>query len=270
MWLRNIFFFINIVKIASWNVNSVRTRISNILNWLKLEKPDILCLQETKVINKDFPLSPFEEIGYNVKIHGQKSYNGVATLSKYIVEETFQGIPDYDDEQARYIETVHSTDIGMIRVSNIYLPNGNPAPGPKYDYKLTWMNKLKNHLQNTLLNEEIFIVLGDFNVIPEDIDTYNPEEWKDDALFKMETRKAYREILSLGFIDSFRQFNQEPENYTFWDYQRGAWQRNKGIRIDHILTSPQASDKTNNVYIDKSLRDKEKPSDHVPIIIDLS
>ena len=157
----------------------------------------------------------------------------------------------------------------MIRISNIYLPNGNPAPGPKYEYKLNWMNKLKNHLSETLLNEEIFIVLGDFNVIPDDIDTYSPEDWKDDALFKMETRKAYREILSLGFTDSFRQFNQDAENYTFWDYQRGAWQRNNGVRIDHILTSPQASDKMNNVYIDKSVRDKEKPSDHVPIIIEL-
>ena len=162
MWY--IFFIVNIVKIASWNVNSVRSRIGNILDWIKLEKPDILCLQETKVVDNDFPLSPFEEIGYNVKIHGQKSYNGVATLSKFLVEETFQGIPNYDDDQARYIETVHSSDLGMIRISNIYLPNGNPAPGPKYDYKLNWMKKLKNHLSETLLNEEIFIVLGDFNV----------------------------------------------------------------------------------------------------------
>ena len=161
MW--HIFFIVNIVKIASWNVNSVRSRIGNILDWIKLEKPDILCLQETKVVDNDFPLSPFEEIGYNVKIHGQKSYNGVATLSKFLVEETFQGIPNYDDDQARYIETVHSSDLGMIRISNIYLPNGNPAPGPKYDYKLNWMKKLKNHLSETLLNEEIFIVLGDFN-----------------------------------------------------------------------------------------------------------
>ena len=269
MWLRNFLFSIIIVKIASWNVNSVRSRINNILDWVKSEKPDILCLQETKVIDNDFPLSHFEEIGYNVKTHGQKSYNGVATLSKFLIEETFKGIPDYNDDQARYLETVHSTDIGMIRVSNIYLPNGNPSPGPKYDYKLNWMSNLKNHLEETLINEEIFIVLGDFNVIPEDIDTHSPDDWKEDALFKIETRKAYRQILSLGFMDSFRQFNQNAENYTFWDYQRGAWQRNNGIRIDHILTSPQASDKINNVFIDKSVRGKEKPSDHVPIIIEL-
>ena len=169
------------VKIASWNVNSVRSRIGNILDWLKLENPDILCLQETKVIDKDFPISPFEEIGYNLQIHGQKSYNGVAVLSKYLIEETYRGIPNYNDDQARYIETVHSTDIGMVRLSNIYLPNGNPAPGPKYDYKLEWMKKLKSHLSETLLNEEIFIVLGDFNVIPEEEDVHNPEAWKDDA-----------------------------------------------------------------------------------------
>ena len=258
------------MKIVSWNVNSVRARIQNIINYIDKNKPDLLLLQEIKTIEENFPTSEFRKKDYECYVNGQKSYNGVATLSKYLIEETFQGIPNYSDEQAMYIETVHSTDIGMIRVSNIYLPNGNPAPGPKYDYKLNWMNKLKNHLHDTLLNEEIFIVLGDFNVIPEDIDTYNPEDWKNDALFKIETRKAYREILSLGFTDSFRQFNQNAENYTFWDYQRGAWQRNKGIRIDHILVSPQAIDRTNNVYIDKSVRDKEKPSDHVPIIIDLS
>ena len=269
MWLRHFFFYVNMVKIASWNVNSVRSRISNILDWLKLESPDILCLQETKVVDKDFPISPFEEMGYNVQIHGQKSYNGVAVLSKYLIEETYKGIPNYSDEQARYIETVHSTDIGMVRLANIYLPNGNPAPGPKYDYKLEWMRKLKLHLKETLLNEEIFIVLGDFNVIPEEEDVHNPEAWKDDALFKIETKKAYREILSLGFLDSFRQFNNEPGNYTFWDYQRGAWQRNNGIRIDHILTSPLAADKMKNVYIDKTVRDKDKPSDHVPILIEI-
>jgi len=257
------------MKVASWNVNSVRTRIDNILEWIKKENPDILCLQEIKVVTESFPREPFEDLGYNLIINGQKSYNGVATLSKFLIEESITKIPNFDDDQARYIETVHSVNSKVIRISNIYLPNGNPYPGDKFDYKLNWMKKLKNHLSETLLNEEIFIVLGDFNVIPDDIDTYSPEDWKNDALFKMETRKAYREILSLGFTDSFRQFNQDAENYTFWDYQRGSWQRNKGIRIDHILTSPQASDKMNNVYIDKTVRDKEKPSDHVPIIIEL-
>lgn len=270
MRLRHIFFNVTIVKIATWNVNSVRSRINNILDWLKYEKPDILCIQETKVVDKDFPVSPFEEMGYNVKVHGQKSYNGVAVLSKFLIEETINGIPGYNDDQARYIETVHSTDVGMIRLSNIYLPNGNPVPGIKYEYKLEWMKNLKRHLSETLMNEEIFIVLGDFNVIPSEIDVHNPEAWKDDALFKLETKKAYREILSLGFTDSFRQFNSEEGNYTFWDYQRGAWQKNHGIRIDHILTSPLANDKMKDVYIDKDVRDKEKPSDHVPVIIELS
>ena len=267
MW--HIFFIVNIVKIASWNVNSVRSRIGNILDWIKLEKPDILCLQETKVVDNDFPLSPFEEIGYNVKIHGQKSYNGVATLSKFLVEETFQGIPNYDDDQARYIETVHSSDLGMIRISNIYLPNGNPAPGPKYDYKLNWMKKLKNHLSETLLNEEIFIVLGDFNVIPGDRDCYDPLGWEGDALTRPETRKAFRRLAYSGYCDALRARHPDDVIYTYWDYQAGAWQRDNGVRIDHLMLSPEATDRLVEVGVDKAPRGLEKPSDHTPIWCEL-
>ncbi len=154
----------------------------------------------------------------------------------------------------------------MIRVANIYLPNGNPTPGTKYDYKLEWMKSLKNHLSKTLENEEIFIVVGDYNVIPEEIDVFAPEKWLDDALFKIESRKEFRKILALGFTDSFRSLNPGEQQYTFWDYQRGAWQRNNGLRIDHILSSPEADDIISEVYISKDTRDKDKPSDHVPIV----
>ena len=254
------------VKLASWNVNSIRSRISNVLEWIEIEKPDILCLQETKVIDQDFPISPFEDIGYNVVTHGQKSYNGVATLSKFTIEDSIKGLPNYNDNQARYLETTHAVSNKMIRVANIYLPNGNPTPGVKYDYKIEWMKSLKNHLSETLKNEEIFTVIGDYNVIPEEIDVYAPEKWLDDALFKIETRKEFRKILALGFTDSFRSLNPEEQQYTFWDYQRGAWQRNNGIRIDHILSSPEADDIISEVYISKDTREKDKPSDHVPIV----
>mgnify|MGYP000232550274 CR=1 FL=1 len=254
------------MKIASWNVNSIKARLPRVTEWLSEFQPDVVLFQELKCIDDNFPRMEIEDLGYNVATHGQKTYNGVAILSKYPIEDVMEGLPgDDDDEQARYLEAT----VNNVRVASIYLPNGNPAPGPKYDYKLEWMRKLKSHLKETLLNEEIFIILGDFNVIPEEEDVHNPEAWKDDALFKIETKKAYREILSLGFLDSFRQFNNEPGNYTFWDYQRGAWQRNNGIRIDHILTSPLAADKMKNVYIDKTVRDKDKPSDHVPILIEI-
>jgi len=258
------------MKIASWNVNSIRSRINNVLDWVSNEKPDIFCIQETKVINESFPKEVFEDMGYNFVVNGQKSYNGVATFSKFIIEEKIIGIPGFDDDQARYVETIHSLGQNVLRVINIYLPNGNPCPGEKYNYKLEWMKALKNHISSLNIKDEAFILLGDFNVIPEDIDVYNPEKWKDDALFLLDTRKQFRELLSLGLTDTFRSFYPERQSYTFWDYQRGAWQKNEGIRIDHILVSPIVADLINDIKIDKEERDKEKPSDHVPIIAEIS
>tara|TARA_Y100001970_G_scaffold53979_1_gene68427 strand:+ start:1654 stop:2433 length:780 start_codon:yes stop_codon:yes gene_type:complete len=258
------------MKIASWNVNSVRTRIDNILEWIKKEDPDILCLQEIKVITEGFPSQPFEDLGYNLVINGQKSYNGVATLSKPLIEESITKIPNLDDDQARYIETVHSVNSKVIRIANIYLPNGNPYPGDKFDYKLNWMIALKKHLNSLKFRDESFILLGDFNVIPENIDAYDADNWINDALFAIETRKEFREIISLGLNDMYRAYNPQTKDFTFWDYQRGAWQKNEGIRIDHILASPIAADQITNVIIDKEERDKEKPSDHVPIIADVN
>lgn len=257
------------MKIASWNVNSVRTRINNILEWLEKENPDIVCLQETKVINESFPNQNFEDLGYNLVINGQKSYNGVATFSKFIIEEKILKIPNFEDDQARYIETVHSIGSEILRVINIYLPNGNPCPGEKYDYKLRWMSALKDHLVSLNIKDEAVILLGDFNVIPENIDTYDPDKWKNDALFLLETRKKFRELISIGFIDSYRSLYPQEKEYSFWDYQRGSWQKNEGIRIDHILASPIAADYIKDIFIDKNERDKEKPSDHAPIIAEL-
>ena len=175
------------MKIASWNVNSVRTRIDNILEWIKKENPDILCLQEIKVVTDSFPREHFEDLGYNLIINGQKSYNGVATLSKFLIEESITEIPNFNDDQARYIETVHSVNSKVIRISNIYLPNGNPYPGDKFDYKLNWMKALKAHLNSLHIKDESFILLGDFNVIPENIDAYDADKWLNDALFTIQT-----------------------------------------------------------------------------------
>ena len=257
------------MKIASWNVNSVRTRIDNILEWIKKETPDILCLQEIKVVTDSFPSEPFEDLGYNLIINGQKSYNGVATLSKFLIEESITEIPNFNDDQARYIETVHSVNSKVIRISNIYLPNGNPYPGDKFDYKLNWMKALKAHLNSLHIKDESFILLGDFNVIPENIDAYDADKWLNDALFTIETRKEFREIISLGLNDMYRAYNPLAKDFTFWDYQRGAWQKNEGIRIDHILASPIAADQITSIIIDKEERDKNKPSDHVPIIAEI-
>lgn len=268
MWLWNI--ILSIMKIASWNVNSVRTRIDNIIAWIKKEDPDILCLQEIKVVTEGFPSEPFEDLGYNLVVNGQKSYNGVATLSKCIIEENITKIPNFNDDQARYIETVHSVNSNVIRVSNIYLPNGNPYPGEKFNYKLNWMKALKEHLISLKIKDESFILLGDFNVIPEDIDAYDSEKWINDALFTIETRKEFREILELGLNDMYRAYYPNQKDYTFWDYQRGAWQKNEGIRIDHILASPITADQITNLTIDKEERDKDKPSDHVPIIAEIN
>ena len=256
--------------ISSWNVNSVRARIDNIKSYLLKYKPDILMMQEIKTEDVNFPYDDFSAMDYESHVFGQKSYNGVATLSKCIIEENITKIPNFDDDQARYIETVHSVNSNVIRVSNIYLPNGNPYPGEKFNYKLNWMKALKEHLISLKIKDESFILLGDFNVIPEDIDAYDSEKWINDALFTIETRKEFREILELGLNDMYRAYYPNQKDYTFWDYQRGAWQKNEGIRIDHILASPITADQITNLTIDKEERDKDKPSDHVPIIAEIN
>jgi len=255
------------MDIASWNVNSIKARLHAVTQWLDEAKPDIVCLQETKTVDETFPLEPFEERGYNVAIHGQKSYNGVALLSKMPFEEINIRLPgDEADEQARYIEAVVSGANGPVRFASIYLPNGNPVPGEKYDYKLAWMERLYAHAKSLLAYEEPLILAGDYNVIPTKDDVYDAALWADDALFLPQTRAAYHKLQWLGLTNAYDQIDGRPHQYTYWDFQGGARPKNHGIRIDHLLVSAQAADHLTAVRIDDHVRDREKPSDHVPII----
>ncbi len=254
------------MKIATWNINSIKVRLPNLLAWLKEAEPDVVCLQELKSTDDNFPRSEIEDAGYNVETHGQKTYNGVAILSKAPLEDVTRGLPGMEkDEQARYIEAVVPAGDSVMRVASIYLPNGNPAPGDKYDYKLEWMTALRAHASDLLALEERVVLAGDYNVIPQPEDVHDAKAWAEDALFLPETRRAFRSITSLGLTDAFRACHSAPNRYTFWDYQGGAWQKDNGIRIDHLLLSPQAADRLKACDIDKHVRSWEKPSDHVPV-----
>ncbi len=258
------------MKIASFNINGVKARLPALIDWLSAAKPDVAAVQEIKSVDETFPREPIEDLGYNVETHGQKGFNGVAILSRRPIEDVARGLPgDPEDEQARWIEATISGDKGAIRVCGLYLPNGNPAPGPKYDYKLAWMERLRTRAAELLKAEEPAVLAGDWNVIPQAEDAANPQNWREDALFLPETRAAFRRILHLGYTDAFRALHPEPGRYTFWDYQAGAWRRNDGIRIDHLLLTPQAADRLVACEIDSEIRAGEKPSDHVPIWAEL-
>ncbi|MEN8893843.1 exodeoxyribonuclease III [Planktotalea arctica] len=257
------------MKIATFNINGIKARIAALPEWLKEEQPDVALLQEIKSVDENFPREIFEDMGYNVHTHGQKSFNGVAILSKLPLEDVSCGLPGDDtDEQARWIE---ATVVGKqaIRICGLYLPNGNPVPGPKYDYKLAWMVRLQKRAE-TLLAEEIpFLMAGDYNIIPQDEDARRPEVWQEDALARPESRAAYRRLVNLGLTEAFRARVQGPEHYSFWDYQAGAWNKDDGIRIDHFLLSPAVADILVDCQIDKHVRAGEKPSDHVPVWVEL-
>jgi exodeoxyribonuclease-3 len=261
------------MRIATWNVNSVNARLENVLAWFESAAPDVAVLQEIKCVDEKFPTEAFERLGYNVAVHGQKTYNGVAMLSKYPLEDVRRGLPFLHegevDEQSRYIEAVIAAPT-PVRVAGIYLPNGNPLGTEKFDYKLAWMRRLQAHAQGLLALEEPLVIAGDYNVIPEVEDVANPEAWLGDALFQPESRGAFRALKNLGLVDAYMQADGAPHGYTFWDYQAGAWPRNLGIRIDHLLLSPQAADKLAGVTIHRDERDKEKPSDHVPVVAELA
>ncbi len=257
------------MRIATWNVNSVNARLETVLRWFEEAKPDVACLQEIKCIDEKFPNEAFERLGYNVEVHGQKAYNGVALLSKTPMEDVRRGLPDPgEEEQSRYLEAVISGP-RPVRVASIYLPNGNPVDSDKYVYKLAWIERLHRHVQDLLTLEEPMVLTGDFNVIPEARDAEFPKNWEGDALFRPQTREAWRALKNLGLTDAFLQADGSPGAYTFWDYQAGAWQRNNGIRIDHALLSPQAADILAGVSIHRDVRSWEKPSDHVPFVIEL-
>ena len=254
------------MRIATWNVNSIKQRIDSACAWLAERQPDIVCLQETKCVDEAFPRLEFESLGYNVAVHGQKTFNGVALLSKFPFDEVNNGLPgDDSDDHARFIEAVVSTKNGALRIASIYLPNGNPPDTDKYTYKLGWMKRLAAYARERLALEEPLIMAGDYNVIPAGADARNPQSWTGDALFLPQTRDAYRALVNLGLTDAVRATSDAPGLYTFWDYQAGAWQKNNGIRIDHMLLSPLAADKLADVGIDKHVRSWEKPSDHVPV-----
>ena len=259
------------MKIATFNVNSIKARVDTVLTWFKQAEPDIACLQEIKCDNNAFPRLEFEALGYNCEVHGQKSYNGVALLSKHKIEDVRTGLPgDDSDDHARYIEGVVATKAGAVRVASIYVPNGNPPDTEKYPYKLKWLDRLIAHTKELLAYEEPLVLGGDYNIIPEPEDVYEPQAWVNDALFKLETRRKLRQMLNLGLTDAFRACNAQPNQYSFWDYQAGAWQKDRGLRIDHLLLSPQAADRLQSCTIDKKVRGWEKPSDHVPVMIELA
>jgi len=252
--------------VATWNVNSIRQRIGHLVAWLAEVRPDVVCLQELKSLDETFPREEIEALGYAVETQGQKTFNGVALLSKWPLEDVRRGLPgDETDEQARYIEAVVPVGAVAFRVASIYLPNGNPAPGEKYAYKLRWMERLRVHAAALLAFEEPLVLAGDYNVIPHAEDCKNPAAWAADALFLPESRAAFQKLKALGLTDALRAVSDSPGLYTFWDYQAGAWQRDNGIRIDHLMLSPQAADRLVETAIDRGERGRDKPSDHVPV-----
>ena len=258
------------MKIATFNINGVKARIDTLLAWLDSSAPDVALLQEIKSQDQGFPHELIEDKGYRVETHGQKGFNGVAILSKLPLEDVSRGLPGDDtDEAARWIE---ATVIGTtaVRVCCLYLPNGNPAPGPKYDYKLTWMDRLHARARALLATEMPAVMAGDYNIIPQPIDAKRPEAWVLDALGLPASRAAFQRIANLGFTEAFRTLHPEPGHYSFWDYQQLAWDRNDGIRIDHHLLTPQAADLLQGSWIESAVRGLEKPSDHVPVWIELA
>ena len=259
------------MKIATFNVNSIKARVDTVLTWFKQAQPDVACLQELKCETNAFPAFEFEALGYNCAVVGQKTYNGVALISKHKIEDLRVGLPGDDgDDHARYIEGTIVTNEGAVRVASIYAPNGNPVDTDKYPYKLKFMDRLIAHAAELLEDEEPLVLAGDYNIIPTADDVYDASVWANDALFKLETRRKLRHLTNLGFTDAFRAVNANPFQYTFWDYQAGAWQKDRGIRIDHLMLSPQAADKLKTCAIDKHTRAWDKPSDHVPIWCELA
>jgi exodeoxyribonuclease-3 len=257
------------MRIATFNINGIKARLPALTDWLDGARADVVCLQEIKSVDEAFPREPFTDRGWHVETHGQKGFNGVAILSRLPLEDVTRGLPgDESDEQARWIE---ATVVGRraVRVCGLYLPNGNPAPGPKYDYKLAWMARMQARAAALLATEEPLVFAGDYNVIPQPEDAARPELWATDALYLPETRATFRRLLHLGLTEAFRTLEPGPGHYSFWDYQAAAWEKNNGIRIDHLLLSPQAADLLTGVGIDKAVRGGEKPSDHVPVWVDL-
>ena len=259
------------MKIATWNINGVKARIENLTRWLTETRPDVVCLQEIKSVDDGFPREAIEGLGYNVAVHGQKGFNGVAILSLKPFDEVTPRLPGDDtDEQSRYLEACISVEGGSLRIGAIYLPNGNPIGTDKFTYKLAWMERLRRHAESILKHEEVLVLAGDFNVIQQPGDAYDPAAWTGDALYQPESRAALRAFSHLGFTDAIAATHPGVGHYTFWDYQAGAWQKDHGIRIDHLMLSPQAADRLKSAGIDRVTRGWDKPSDHVPVWVELA
>lgn len=259
------------MQIATWNINGVRARLEGLKTWLIEAQPDVVCLQEIKTPTEAFPTEDIEQLGYNLAVHGEKGFNGVAILSKRPFERVTDALPgDPSDSQSRYLEVVVPAARGSVRIASIYLPNGNPIGTDKFQYKLAWMQRLESHTRTLLDGGEAFVLAGDFNVIAEPRDARTPAAWVEDALFQPQSRRALRSLLSLGLTDALRACNDDDGVYTFWDYQAGAWNKDHGIRIDFCLLSPPAADRLQSATIDRRTRAWEKPSDHVPVRIDLA
>ena len=265
------------MRIATFNINGIKARAQALPDWLRAAEPDVVLLQEIKSVDETFPHELFEDLGYNIETHGQKGFNGVAILSRHPLEDVQRGLPgDDEDVQARYIEATVMGERSALRLCGLYLPNGNPAPGPKYDYKLAWMDRLQARVAELLALEEPLVICGDYNVIPQAEDAAHPETWREDALFRPEARAAFRRLMHLGLTDALRAVRPHmppqptPGDYTFWDYQGSAWERGDGIRIDHLLLGPQAADILTDAGVDTRARNGPKPSDHAPVWIALT
>jgi exodeoxyribonuclease-3 len=259
------------MKIATWNINGVKARLDSALTYLREAKPDVIGFQEIKSVDEGFPSEAFEDLGYKVATHGQKGFNGVAILSRLPMEDVTRGLPGGDgDEQSRYIEATIIDGALAVRFASLYLPNGNPIGTEKFAYKLAWMERLQKHARALLKTEMPVVLAGDYNVIPEPVDAKRPAAWTGDALYQPESRAALRRIEALGLTDGLRACHPGPGVYTFWDYQAGAWQKDDGIRIDHILLSPQAADRLQSAGVDRFTRGWEKPSDHAPVWVELA
>jgi exodeoxyribonuclease-3 len=251
-----------VVKIATWNVNSVRARLTHLLGWLGCSKPDIVLLQEVKVTTEQFPYEPIEELGYNIKVHGQKSYNGVAILSKFPIEDVVAGLPNRpEDPQARYIEAF----TGGVRVASIYVPNGQSVGSEKFAYKLQFMGSLKEHLATLVHLDEPVFIGGDYNITFDDMDVYDPQEWQGQVLCSFEERQSLKALQFLGYCDIIRILHPTPQLFTWWDYRQGSFAKNQGLRIDHILASPLGMDKVHKAGVEEDVRAQSTPSDHAPV-----
>ena len=258
------------MKIVSWNVNSVRARINNIIDYIKQAKPDILLVQEIKTQDENFPYEDFKKIGYESHVYGQKSYNGVAIISKIEVKNINKNFINDDLKQSRIITGEIIIKGKKINLINIYVPNGNPVETEKYDYKKNWLKKFISNIRKELTKNSNLIIAGDFNIIPEEIDVYDFKRYEKDALGKLEIRKKFRELINLGFKDVYRLINKKKQEYTFWDYFAGSWQKNYGMRIDHFLLSNNLLNNIVSIKINKNPRSKIKPSDHTPIELEIN